>query len=606
MMPSSLCAGLSGFRPWRMRAALLRVERLHFPLDFEEFQRIMPAASRESYHLWGSARPWRSGPGVTRINDKMHAINKKRGTMKRKNGWILRMFTVLWVVLFLTSLANAQLPPSKPLPPRKSVTSADVLLPAAPAASPWQLLNNQPPVLDFTDCGPGTPLLLTDGTVLLADKGCQDWWKLTPDEFGSYVNGTWTQVASLPAGYSPLYHGSVVLPDGRVVIEGGEYNFGQAVWTNQGAIYDPLRNTWTSVNPPSGWSTIGDAQSVVLPDGTYMQANCCTPQAALFDPGTLTWTPTGANKFDVNDEEGWTLLPNGKVLTVDAYVFAYSRVGTNSEIYDPATGSWSSAGSTIVQLWDSALSCGGKNHASQEVGPAILRPDGTVFYTGANRCAAGHTAIYDSKTGAWTAGPDFPGSLDIADGPAALEPNGKVLMMTSPLIFNTPATFLEWDGTSLTQAAPAPNASNDSSFYGNVLVLPTGQILFTDFFFVSVYNPAGTYNPAWAPTIQSAPSVVSAGGSYVISGHLFNGVSQASAYGDDYQSATNYPIVRITNNRTGHVFYSRTHDHSSMAVASSNLVSTHFDVPRTQEHGPSQLVVIANGIPSAPIAVTVN
>jgi hypothetical protein len=203
-------------------------------------------------------------------------------------------------------------------------------------------------------------------------------------------------------------------------------------------------------------------------------------------------------------------------------------------------------------------------------------------------------------------GPDFPDSLDIADGPAALEPNGKVLMMTSPTIFNTPATFFEWDGSSLTEISPAFNASNDSSFYGNMLVLPTGQILFTDFFFVSVYNPTGTYNPAWAPGIQSAPATVSPGGSYVISGHGFNGMSQGAAYGDDQQSATNYPLVRITNNATGHVFYSRTHDHSSMAVASGALVSTHFDVPTTQEPGPSQLVVVANGIPSAPVAVTVN
>src|SRR6266436_294724 len=79
-----------------------------------------------------------------------------------------------------------------------------------------------------------------------------------------------------------------------------------------------------------------------------------------------------------------------------------------------------------------------------------------------------------------------------------------------------------------------------------------------------------------------------------------------AAYGDDPQAAANYPLVRITNNRTGHVFYSRTHDHSSMAVASNDLVSTHFDVPVTQEHGPSTLVVVANGIPSAPVAVTVN
>ena len=528
--------------------------------------------------------------------------------MKSDGGCALWRLALLLPLLALSSRASAQVPPPKPLPPHKSVTSAAALLPTSGAASPWQLLNNQPPVLDFADCGPGTPLLMTDGTVMLADKGCQDWWKLTPDQFGSYVNGTWTQLASLPAGYSPLYHGSAVLPDGRVIIEGGEYNFLHAVWTNMGAIYDPRQNTWTMVKPPAGWSTIGDAQGVVLSDGTYMQANCCTTQAALFDPATLTWTPTGANKFDVNDEEGWTLLPSGQVLAVDAYVpigITYMPNGTNSEIYDPATGSWSSAGSTVVQLWDSAHGCGGQKHASFELGPGVLRPDGTVFYTGSNRCGAGHTAIYDSESGTWAAGPDFPGALDIADGPAALEPNGMVLMMASPLIFNTPATFLEWDGTSLTQAPAAPNAANDSSFFGNFLVLPTGQILFTDFFFVSVYNPTGTYNLAWAPVIKSAPAAVKPGDSYVVSGYRFNGLSQASAYGDDFQSATNYPLVRITNVRTGHVFYSRTHDHSSMAVASSGLVSTHFDVPRTQEPGASLLEVVVNGIPSAATAVMV-
>jgi hypothetical protein len=500
----------------------------------------------------------------------------------------------------------------KPLPPKKD-TSILKATPALAPDSPWQLLTNQPPVLDYTDCGPGNPILLTDGTVMLQDDGCQDWWKLTPDEFGSYVNGTWTQLASTPAGYSPLYHSSAVIPDGRVIIEGGEYNFLNPVWTDKGAIYDPLANTWTPVDPPSFFGgfgshprTIGDPASVVLFDGTFMQANCCTDQAALLNANTLTWTPTGKNKFDINNEEGWTLLPNKKVLTVDAYVFAYDAGGTNSEIYNPSSGKWSSAGSTIGQLWDSAANCGGENFASFEVGPGVLRPDGTVFYTGANGCGAGHTAIYNSNTGVWTPGPDFPDSLNIADGPAALEPNGNVLMMASPGIFNTPSTFLEWDGSSLTEISPAPHASNDSSFYGNFVVLPTGQILFTDFFFVSVYNPSGTYNPAWAPRIQSAPATVSPGGSYVISGHGFNGMSQGAAYGDDQQSATNYPLVRITNNATGHVFYSRTHDHSSMAVAFNGLVSTHFDVPATQELGPSQLVVVANGIPSAPVAVTVN
>jgi len=69
------------------------------------------------------------------------------------------------------------------------------------------------------------------------------------------------------------------------------------------------------------------------------------------------------------------------------------------------------------------------------------------------------------------------------------------------------------------------------------------------------------------------------------------------------QAATNFPLVRITNLKTSHVVYSRTHDHSSMAVASNAVVSTHFDVPAVQETGPSLLQVVANGIASQPVVV---
>ncbi len=387
---------------------------------------------------------------------------------------------------------------------------------------------------------------------------------------------------------------------------GVHFNFFNAVWTNQGAIYDPLANTWTSVEPPSGWSSIGDAQSVVLANGTYMQANCCTPQAALLNSRSLTWTSTGTGKFDVNDEEGWTLLPNKQVLTADAYVFQYEPTGMNSELYNPKSGTWSSAGSTVVQLWDSAADCGGESKASFELGPGVLRPDGTVFYTGANSCGAGHTAIYNSFTRNWTAGPDFPDGLDIADGPAALEPNGKVLMMASPGIFDTPSVFLEWDGKKLTQVPGTPNAPIDSSYYGNMLVLPTGQILLTDFSDdIEIFTPAVNPQPYLSPIVLFTELLLSPGNSYQVFGIGLNGLSQGAAYGDDVQAATNYPLVRITNLKTGHVFYSRTHDHSSMAVASDEIVSTHYDIPSAQESGFSELVVVANGIASNPIPVYV-
>ena len=490
-----------------------------------------------------------------------------------------------------------------------------------PAAG-WTPLTNQP---DFLIDGASNPILLTDGSVLFQDTAFPDWWKLTPDKFGSYVNGTWSQVASLPNTYSPLYHSSAVLPDGRLIIEGGEYLLNDTQdalipsWTPQGSIYDPVANTWTPVAPPPFFTgfgpfpqTIGDAQSVVLPNGTYMQANCCTFEQALLDAKTLTWTQTGSNKFDINDEEGWTLLPNGKVLTVDAYVpvgIPYIPDGTNSEIYDPKTGSWSSAGSTIAQLWDSTAACGGlTNNTTFEVGPGVLRPDGTVFYTGANTCpgAAGNTAIFNSFTGNWTAGPQFPAPNNVADGPAALEPNGKVLVFASPSFGDPPAQFFEWDGKNLNAIPGTPNTPFDGSFVGNMLVLPTGQILFTDFSNdVEIYTPTPGHPENAEPIVIAAPIFLNRGHSYQVFGFRFNGVSQGAAYGDDVQAATNYPLVRITNLIDGHVQYSRTHDHSSMAVASPKLVSTHFDVPASQERGICKLEVVANGIASNPVFVFV-
>ncbi len=81
---------------------------------------------------------------------------------------------------------------------------------------------------------------------------------------------------------------------------------------------------------------------------------------------------------------------------------------------------------------------------------------------------------------------------------------------------------------------------------------------------------------------------------------------QANAFGDEFQVATNYPLVRITNSSTGHVTYATTHDFSSMGVATgARIVSTRFDVPKTIEKGNSTLEVVANGIPSQPWYITV-
>ena len=442
---------------------------------------------------------------------------------------------------------------------------------------------------------------MTDGTVLAQGGNDSDWWKLTPDITGSYVNGTWTQVASLPSGYAPDAEASAVLADGRLLIEGGEYNFGNFVLTNLGAVYNPKTNVWTPLQPPPGWSYIGDSPSSMLPNGTFLIGNKLVKNVAALNPKTMQWIQGVApGKSDFNAEEGWTLMPDGTILTADV------KNAPNSERFFPTLRKWETAGSTMVDLHSpSPYGClpFGPNgqycyYPPGEIGPAILRPDGTVFATGSYTITggAGHTAIYTPGTeltdpGTWTVGPDFPNGDNAGDSFAVLLTNGNVLVEGS----NTGILYT-WDGTNFTAGSTAG--------FNSLMVLPTGQILLGG---SEVYNSPGTYNPAWAPAITNCPSSVTRGSTYKISGTQFNGMSQANAFGDEYQTATNYPLVRITNNASKHVFYATTHDHSSMGVATgSKPVSTNFDVPATWRREPSSLVVVANGIPSPAVSVTVN
>src|SRR5580700_9571861 len=352
-------------------------------------------------------------------------------------------------------------------------------------AQKWQSLKH-PPTFE-TD----TAVLLTDGRAMVHEYNSPNWWSLTPDQSGSYLNGTWKKLGSMPSDYAPLYFASQVLPDGRVLVEGGEYNFGSQHETNLGAIYDPIKNKWTNVNPPSGWSEIGDSPSIVLPNGTLLLGQNFTTESALFNAKTLSWSLKGSGKADAYAEEGMELLPNGRVLLVD------TQETPNTEMFNPKTFTWTSAGSAIVDL---------SENAGEETGPALLRPQGTVFAMGANGNGAGHTAIFNTKTEKWAAGPDFPNNDDMADAPAAVLPDGNILCETSPLVFQTPLTFYEFNGKTFTKAlAPKQSGNPATSYQGRFLVLPTGQILYTLADGVTkdaeIYTAKGTYESSWAPAI---------------------------------------------------------------------------------------------------------
>ena len=515
--------------------------------------------------------------------------------------------------------ARSPIGPRPPLGRPKASGLAPDFRPAgfAGTASPWTPLKNPP-----TFGTPGTLLLVSDGTVLVnsepASGGSADWWKLTPASNGSYINGTWRQIPSMPTGYAPLYFASAVLPDGRMIVEGGEYIVGNAVWTNEGAIYNPVTNKWASVAPPRGWLNIGDAASDVLANGTFMlqqpvQGNEIPVDDAWLNAKTMTWKVIPATgKNDPNDEEGWTLEPNGQVRTVDAWA------PSQTQLFNPNTKTWSFAGATDLNgnplnPWPIV-----------EIGPQVEMPGGNTFVVGAGTStqipptpcttnAPTQTALYNYRSGTWTAGPQIPAidsqQMDSTDGPGAALPDGNVLFDVSACVYNTPTHFFVYKASSntLTQVPDVPNAPNDSSYFTRMLALPNGQVLFNDGSSdLEVYTAGGTPKASWRPSITSLSSrTLAPGSTYTLSGKQLAGLDQGATYGDDVQDNTNFPLVRITNSATGRVTYARTSNWTSVSVAPGTRSSTRFTLPRGTPKGKSRLVVIANGIASAPATVTI-
>ena len=470
----------------------------------------------------------------------------------------------------------------------------------------------------------GTALLLTDGTILMQEcqlgQATRRWWRLHPDENGSYFNGLWSRAAESHVAH--LYFASAVLADGRVIVAGGEYSdasgFNKEDETNRCEIYDPIADSWTEIDPPADangvpWTSIGDGASAVLADGTFLLGNAIDNETATFDPAPAanTWTARG-RKNQRTTEESWVLLPDGTVVTANC------SGHPKSEKYLPSSQTW---------MIDANLPVDIVEDASKEIGPAVLLPDGRALYVG----ATGATALYTmpgmpNAQGSWAAGANLPMSgtqqQGTKDGPGCLLVNGNVLIGIAPVNnvaddYLSPTTFFEFDGASISAAGDPPNSDHEP-YVGRMLLLPTGDVMYVrqnDESFYA-YTDYGAPQDSWRPVIQSCPSSIAPGSTISISGTQFNGLSQAVGYGDDAMAATNYPLVRIRNRTSGHIRYCRTFNHTttdgggatvtSMGVATgAKVITTQVEVPTDLEVGDSEVFVVANGIESRPFSATI-
>lgn len=464
-------------------------------------------------------------------------------------------------------------------------------------AGTWTGLVNQP------NFNAGSMFLMTNGTVLCnqfdnaGNYGTRKWWKLTPDNFGSYINGTWSPIAD--SINARTFFSSAVLRDGRLLVIGGEYSDTSGTMqqdeTNKAEIYDPVTNTWKSLTPPAGWTGVGDGACCLLPDGRFLLGYYNGTKTAIYDPVSNTWS-AGATKLDSASEETWVLLSDGTIVSPQC------TNHPNAEKYLIGANKWVSAGTIPVDLVEAA---------SIETGAGVLLPDGRAFFIG----ATGKTALYTkpanpANPGTWTAGPTFPKinnkQLGGKDSPACLLPNGKVLCAVGPVDgvsgdFLSPTYFFEFDGVSLTQVT-SPGNSGNIPYQGRMMLVPSGEVLFAAQPSNKIFAYTADSKPqdAWRPQIVSVTGIGYAGSTYTLTGRQLNGLSQAVGYGDDYSAATNYPLVRLKNKTTSVVYFCKTKNFSTMGVATgSALVTTDFTIPLNVPEGMYELCVVANGIFSA-------
>jgi hypothetical protein len=462
--------------------------------------------------------------------------------------------------------------------PNRAIAVASLLaaLAAAPAAT-------APGTWSPGPSGTGVSLLLTDGSVIQQTSfSSSSWQRFAPGADGRY---DWTRPQAIAAMHEARgFFPSVVMRDGRVFVAGGEYPSETGPQARSAEIYDPLANAWTTVANPNNLY-FADSNAVVLPDGKVM----CLPNSATswrYDAATGAWTSTPTNAFASN-ETSFVQLPGGVFFTVSMSTYPATAK------YLSATNQWIPAANAPTGA--EALSAGG------ESGALLLLYDGRVMALG----VTGRTAFYApgaaTAAGAWSAGPTLPDGSKVQDACAAVMPNGHALISGDQGGHTPPTRFYDFDPATnaLVNVTPGGSIASHSDPFMSLL-LPTGQVLVCG---VGIYTPAvGGPSDAWRPTISAIDAL--GGGAYRLTGTQLNGLNEGAYYGDDAQSSSNYPLVRLTSS-SGAITYARTANHSRMAVASgATPVSTEFRMPALAD-GAYALQVVANGIASASRTVTI-
>jgi hypothetical protein len=284
--------------------------------------------------------------------------------------------------------------------------------------------------------------LLQNGRVLVVGG----WETLAGEEKGPTAeaydpaSNTWT---SIPTPEELQAVGSAsLLPSGWVLLTGlfGPHSYGA---TQGAALYDPASNAWERTAPPKhpreGTTTVLLENGNVLMMGGFTSEQLFPPVHTVwtmlpiveeYDPYTNEWTELAPMK-EARTQEAATPMPGGDVLVtggvnpINYGPFADSAV-SSTEIYDPATNSWTVLAPMAIARERHTATLLPKGDVLVAGGGDCGGGEGCLGYGGSGDCCGASSAeLYDPATNTWSfTAPVLSG----VEHTATLMPDGDVLL----------------------------------------------------------------------------------------------------------------------------------------------------------------------------------
>lgn len=279
------------------------------------------------------------------------------------------------------------------------------------------------------------------------------------------ASGTFALTGSL--NVARYNHTATLLANGEVLVTGGIGVNGNYTSLASAELYNPKTGKWTltgsmTAGQTSLTATLLQNGEVLVAGGSDYQIRCYAT-AELYNPSTGTWTLTGSMS-QPRCLHSATLLPDGRVLVsggVNSIYDTDTATVSGSEIYNPATGTWTATGNlnvgraeaaTLLLVNGDVLTAGGYNNTGNSA------PN--TYLTSAE--------LYNPSTRAWTTTTSMSPGAGLPSPPALLTNGNALIAIDTQFYIAGSAT---WSAT-----GPLPTIANGPT---KAVALANGNVLGT-------------------------------------------------------------------------------------------------------------------------------